>query len=193
VVLQWGRSLARTERASALSFWPSGRSCFNGAVLLRERKEFSRQRLSNLGDASMGPFSCENGKAILRRPEDVRRGASMGPFSCENGKLVVGPSLYVTAQLQWGRSLARTERRWSNDGGMTFGTASMGPFSCENGKSGGCWRSLLYLRPASMGPFSCENGKATGYAGADAGKKLQWGRSLARTERGAKHSAGEFD
>jgi len=59
---------------------------FNGAVLLRERKGGVAACRNVTSHASMGPFSCENGK-----PEasvEPRKGtpASMGPFSCENGK-----------------------------------------------------------------------------------------------------------
>ncbi len=75
-------------KPSCKSGLPSCRRCFNGAVLLRERKESAGRRASARSDASMGPFSCENGKGEL-------------------------PSLsaWGNEQLQWGRSLARTERK----------------------------------------------------------------------------------
>ena len=62
-------------------------SSFNGALLFRARKPYMRDWRDRDRDASMGPYSFEQGNIKGRPATPRRRNASMGPYSFEQGNL----------------------------------------------------------------------------------------------------------
>ena len=110
--LQWGRARSSAETPPGRRFSCEGRD-FNGAALVRARKQQLLITDLYLIGTSMGPRSFERGN--LAEPFIISAGGptSMGPRSFERGNINHWKTAVATHSLQWGRarSSAETGRR----------------------------------------------------------------------------------
>src|SRR5579884_348823 len=138
-----------------------------------------------MGEASMGPRSCErgnvlilpgsvpvpcgfNGAALVRARKWDGKGARVSFVAwLQWGRARASAEItsenfndIYHSELQWGRARASAEIRPRRGGASSEGRASMGPRSCERGNSLSPHSYPLELI-ASMGPRSCERGNTS--------------------------------
>ena len=181
--LQWGLTLTSKETLTARLFSPQNRNSFNGASLLRARKQHllglgqvyldrlqwgltltSKETRCQAGkqrpdhQASMGPHSYEQGNEGDRPQHRLHAYASMGPHSYEQGN-----SSYASSPVGVGL-LASMGPHSYEQGNLRPPApvagrrdASMGPHSYEQGNTERIEETVTSLT-ASMGPHSYEQG-----------------------------------
>ena len=180
--LQWGRGRSTAERSPTSKSRHPGFSGFNGAAVVRPRREPADRRPAAAAHASMGPRSFDRGE----RDRDVREarpsGASMGPRSFDRGEQPGPPHQLAASACFNGAAVVRPRREIEATRDDMHELASMGPRSFDRGECNGvcCWSAALH---ASMGPRSFDRGEPERRPEMIETNWLQWGRGRSTAER----------